>query len=113
MVTNVDTSLLKKDTETTAESRPNPNQTLPPEQIEYEDVVKLIKEGTRYQDELRVKLKDIKVPVTVRHPHVLNSIRNIFGDDYIKDGKAYITFDMVVECMALIRSVGQATASEL
>lgn len=94
---------------------PNPNQKLPEEETSLEDVVKLIKEGTRYQEELKDKLKDIKVPVDSRHPHVLNSIRNLFGDSAIDhiNGRAYITFDMVVECMKLIRNVGKATASEL
>lgn len=96
-------------------SQYNPNQKLPEDEISYEDVVKLIKEGTRYQEELREKLKDIKVPVNSLHPHVLNSIRVLFGDDYINvaEGKAFITFDMVIECMKIIRNVGKATASEL
>lgn len=86
---------------------------LPPDEIKYEDLDDLIKEGRHYQEEIREMLKDIKVPVTKLHPHVLESINTIFGPDYIsKDGKAYITFDMVLECLNITRNVGKATADE-
>lgn len=89
-------------------------QTLPEDIVKYEDVDDLIKEGRHYQKELRELLKDVKVPVNKLNPHVLNSIRAIFGDSYITDkGTAYITFDMVVKCMEITKQVGKATAEEL
>lgn len=86
---------------------------LPSPIVKYEDLDELIKEGRHYQEELKVLLKDVKVPVTKLHPHVLNSIRQIFGDEYINEkGTSYVTFDMVVECMNITRSVGKSTADE-
>lgn len=87
---------------------------LPPkDEITLEDVASLIKGGIKYQEELKIKLKDIKVPVSTLHPHVLQSIREIFGPEYLdSSGRSYITFDMVVKCMKIIRNVGKAVAEE-
>lgn len=86
---------------------------VPPDEVKYEDLDDLIKEGQHYQEELRELLKDVKVPVNKLNPHVLDSIRKIFGPEYISaDNKAYITFDMVLECTRIVRNVGKATADE-
>ena len=83
------------------------------ENIEYENLSELINEGQLYLDELKTTLKDIKVPVSSLHPTVIEAIRNIFGDDYLNsEGKGFITYEMYLQSLDIIRSVGNATASE-
>lgn len=80
---------------------------------EYEDLSKLIGEGETYLEELRVTLKDIKVPVSSLHPTVIEAIKNIFGDDYLdSEGKGFVTYDMYLKALDIIKTVGNATASE-
>ena len=83
------------------------------ENIEYENLSELINEGQLYLDELKTTLKDIKVPVSSLHPTVVEAIRNIFGDNYLtSEGKGFITYEMYLQSLYIIRSVGNATASE-
>ena len=83
------------------------------ENIEYENLSELINEGQLYLDELKTTLKDIKVPVSSLHPTVVEAIRNIFGDNYLtSEGKGFITYEMYLKSLDIIRSVGNATASE-
>ena len=83
------------------------------ENIEYENLSELVSEGQLYLDELKTTLKDIKVPVSSLHPTVIEAIRNIFGDDYLNsEGKGFITYEMYLQSLDIIRSVGNATASE-
>lgn len=83
------------------------------ENIEYENLSELISEGQLYLDELKTTLKDIKVPVSSLHPTVVEAIRNIFGDNYLtSEGKGFITYEMYLKSLDIIRSVGNATASE-
>lgn len=83
------------------------------ENIEYENLSELINEGQLYLDELKTTLKDIKVPVSSLHPTVVEAVRNIFGDNYLtSEGKGFITYEMYLQSLDIIRSVGNATASE-
>ena len=83
------------------------------ENIEYENLSELISESQLYLDELKTTLKDIKVPVSSLHPTVVEAIRNIFGDNYLtSEGKGFITYEMYLQSLDIIRSVGNATASE-
>ena len=83
------------------------------ENIEYENLSELVSEGQSYLDELKTTLKDIKVPVSSLHPTVIEAIRNIFGDDYLNsEGKGFITYEMYLQSLDIIRSVGNVTASE-
>lgn len=83
------------------------------ENIEYENLSELINEGQLYLNELKTTLKDIKVPVNSLHPTVVEAIRNIFGDNYLtSEGKGFITYEMYLQSLDIIRSVGNATASE-
>lgn len=83
------------------------------ENIEYENLSELISESQLYLDELKTTLKDIKVPVSSLHPAVIEAIRNIFGDNYLNsEGKGFITYEMYLQSLDIIRSVGNATASE-
>ena len=83
------------------------------ENIEYENLSELISESQLYLDELKTTLKDIKVPVSSLHPTVVEAIRNIFGDNYLtSEGKGFITYEMYLKSLDIIRSVGNATASE-
>ena len=83
------------------------------ENIEYENLSELINEGQLYLNELKTTLKDIKVPVSSLHPTVVEAVRNIFGDNYLtSEGKGFITYEMYLQSLDIIRSVGNATASE-
>ena len=83
------------------------------ENIEYENLSELINDGQLYLDELKTTLKDIKVPVSSLHPTVVEAIRNIFGDNYLtSEGKGFVTYEMYLKSLDIIRSVGNATASE-
>ena len=46
------------------------------------------------------------------NPEVLESIKYIFGEDYISNETSYITYSMFRECMTILRNVGRATAAE-
>lgn len=83
------------------------------ENIEYENLSELINEGQLYLNELKTTLKDIKIPVSSLHPTVVEAVRNIFGDNYLtSEGKGFITYEMYLQSLDIIRSVGNATASE-
>lgn len=80
---------------------------------EYGNLSELLVEGKTYLNELEETLKDIKVPVNSLHPTVIEAIRNIFGDDYLdSEGKGFITYKMYLKSLDIIRTIGDATASE-
>lgn len=90
-----------------------PQKPVPNEEVREENLEDMLAKGTEYLQELRETLKDIKVPATQSlHPNVLNSVRTLFGDTVVSNNKAYITYDMYLECLSLIRSVGRDTAAE-
>lgn len=78
------------------------------------DVAKVLEEMIEAKTALKNGLSDLKVITTQeQNPDVLTAIRALFGDNAIKDGKAYITFDMLSECMTVIRKAGKTKAKEL
>lgn len=82
-------------------------------EVSEEDLEDLLNEGQKYLDELKVLLKDIKVPVDNNSPQVLEAIKSIFGNTYItQDNKSYVTFDMFLDCLHVTRNVGRAVAAE-
>ena len=66
------------------------------------------------KSELSARLGGVKVVVLEKdHPEVYNAIRGLFGEGYVKDGVATITFHMVTECMRITRLAGKGKAQEL
>jgi hypothetical protein len=75
-----------------------------------EDVLKELK---AFQADLYSKLKDIRVPVDPnRSPEVVEAIVAIYGDDFIK-GPAYISFDMYIQCLEIIKQAGKDKGEQL
>lgn len=85
---------------------------LPNKEVSMEDLAEMLKTGQKYLEQLDETLKDIRVPVRNINPEVLDSIRYIFGAEYITGDTSYITYEMFRECMVVLRNVGRATAAE-
>ena len=85
---------------------------LPQKEVSMEELAELLKEGQKYLGQLDETLKDIRVPVRYINPEVLESIKYIFGPEYITGDTSYITYGMFRECMVVLRNVGRATAAE-
>lgn len=59
-------------------------------------------------------LQHVNVAVSQeRDPDVITAIAALFGNEYVKDGKATITFNMLSECVNVVRRAGKAKAKEL
>lgn len=76
------------------------------------DLEDLLVTATEYMEELKDSMKDIKVPADSNNPNVLEAIKAVFGEDFISNDQAYITYEMYLKCLQLIRSVGRDTAAE-
>lgn len=78
------------------------------------EITSILEELVSAKSQLLDKLKDLKVAVSEeRDPDVVTAIKSLYGNDYIKDGKAAITFEMVAQCVDIVRRAGRAKASEL
>lgn len=89
-----------------------PKQILNDTEVSMEELAELLRVGQNYLIQLDETLKDIRVPVRSINPEVLESIKYIFGEDYISNETSYITYPMFRECMTILRNVGRATAAE-
>lgn len=78
------------------------------------EVSSILEELVVAKSEILGKLKDLKVTATdERDPDVMTAVRNLYGEEAIKDGKASISFEMVAQCIDIIRRAGKAKAAEL
>lgn len=78
------------------------------------DISSILEELVAAKSEILSKLKDLKVTATdERDPDVMTAIRNLYGESAIKDGKASISFEMVAQCIDIVRRAGKAKAAEL
>lgn len=60
------------------------------------------------------KMTEVKVHVDEKNdPDVIAAISGLFGDGYLNNGSAIIDFNMVTECMKILRLAGQGKAQEL
>jgi hypothetical protein len=83
-------------------------------QVELSDVMKVIEDLVNAKSSLFEKLKDLRVAVSQeKNPEIITAIVSLFGSDKVVDGKAYITFEMVTQCMRVVYKAGAAKASEL
>ena len=75
------------------------------------DVILQLKEA---KADLASRLGQTKVTVTEQeYPEIITAIRGLFGSSYINNGIAVITFDMIAECMKIVRTAGKGKAQEL
>lgn len=78
-----------------------------------ESVADLIVEGQKYLGQMKEQLSDIQVPVRIDNPAVLEAINNLLGPQYLNSkGESFITFDMFLQCMVILKNVGRVTAAE-
>lgn len=78
------------------------------------DISSILEELVAAKSEILSELKDLKVTATdERDPDVMTAIRNLYGESAVKDGKASISFEMVAQCIDIIRRAGKAKAAEL
>lgn len=78
------------------------------------EISSILEELVAAKSELLSKLKDLKVTATdERDPDVMTAIKNLYGESAIKDGKASISFEMVAQCIDIVRRAGKAKAAEL
>lgn len=78
-----------------------------------ESVSEILKEGQKYLDQMKEELSDIKVPVRIDNPVVLEAIKKLLGEEYINNkGESYITFEMFLQCMTILKNLGRLTAAE-
>lgn len=76
--------------------------------------LKLLEELIDAKSQLADKLKDLKVTVTTKdYPDIVSAVSGLFGSEYVNDGVAVITFDMVVKCLEVVRNAGIGKAQEL
>lgn len=85
-------------------------ETTPIDKSEYD---KLIKEAESVLDSLSNRLSTVTVLVSKSSPDVLNAIKKVFGNKYIKaDGTSEITFDMFKQLTESLRRVGESKVEE-
>lgn len=78
------------------------------------EISSILEELVEAKSEILSKLKDLKVTATdERDPDVMTAIKNLYGESAIKDGKASISFEMVAQCIDIVRRAGKAKAAEL
>lgn len=78
------------------------------------EISSILEELVAAKSEILSKLKDLKVTATdERDPDVMTAIKNLYGESAIKDGKASISFEMVAQCIDIVRRAGKAKAAEL
>lgn len=78
------------------------------------EVSSILEELVAAKSEILGKLKDLKVTATdERDPDVMTAVRNLYGEESVKDGKASISFEMVAQCIDIVRRAGKAKAAEL
>ena len=78
------------------------------------EISSILEELVAAKSEILSKLKDLKVTATdERDPDVMTAIRNLYGESAIKEGKASISFEMVAQCIDIVRRAGKAKAAEL
>lgn len=78
------------------------------------EISSILEELVAAKSEILSKLKDLKVTATdERDPDVMTAIRNLYGESAVKDGKASISFEMVAQCIDIVRRAGKAKAAEL
>lgn len=75
-----------------------------------EEVNSTLEEARSVSEDLKVELSKLRVKLDrVEHAQVILAIREVFGTEYISDyGNIYITYDMYITCIDLIRNVGKA-----
>lgn len=75
------------------------------------DVILQLKEA---KTDLASRLSQTKVTVLEKdHPEIIAAIKGLFGNSYVNNGIAVITFDMISECMKIVRTAGKGKAQEL
>lgn len=78
------------------------------------DISKIIVELIDAKNTLANGLQNVRVVATQeRDPDVITAIVSLFGPNAVKDGKAVITFNMLTECINVVRNAGKAKAKEL
>lgn len=78
-----------------------------------EELAELLKVGQKYLEQLDDLLADIRVPVRSTDTAVTSAIKNLFGEQYLNDnGSSHINYQMVRQCMNLMRNLGRTTAAE-
>ena len=78
------------------------------------EISSILEELVAAKSEILSKLKGLKVTATdERDPDVMTAIKNLYGESAIKDGKASISFEMVTQCIDIVRRAGKAKAAEL
>lgn len=78
------------------------------------EISSILEELTVAKSEILGKLKDLKVTATdERDSDVMTAVRNLYGEEAIKDGKTSISFEMVAQCIDIVRRAGKAKAAEL
>ena len=76
--------------------------------------LEIIQELRDAKTEIASNLTDVKVIVNGNgYPDILAAISGLFGESYVNNNSAVITFEMMVECIRLVRLAGTAKAQEL
>jgi len=75
-----------------------------------EEVNSTLEEARSVSKDLKTELSKLRVKLDrVEHAQVILAIREVFGTEYISDyGNIYITYDMYITCIDLIRNIGKA-----
>lgn len=83
-------------------------------EFDLKDIQEMLNEAATVKDMIRKGLTDIKVPVSENEdPDVMSAVLALFGSQNVKDGKTYITFDMVTKCLEILRIAGMEKARSL
>ena len=78
------------------------------------DSLEILLELKEAKAHLASQLSSTKVTVLEKeYPEIITAIRGLFGDSYVNNGVAVITFDMIEECMKIVRNAGKGKAQEL
>lgn len=79
-----------------------------------DDIINVLQRLLDAKNQISERMSDLKVTVNVnQYPDIVAAVSGLFGPEYVSDGVAVITFDMVIKCMEVVRSAGIGKAQEL
>lgn len=79
-----------------------------------DDIISALQRLADAKNQISERMSDLRITVNVnQYPDIIAAISGLFGPEYVNDGVANITFDMVIKCMEVVRNAGIGKSQEL
>ena len=78
------------------------------------EILNAINEIKDFQKDLYEKLKHVRVSLDpINNADVYEAVTTLYGADFVKANGSYITFDMFLQCMEIIKIAGDDKGKQL